>query len=139
MRHLLFIPVFLMFLLPNVSFGQDYDKKIIGTWEMTSTKFTYPDGGVMEETEFKYPAIRIYTKTYYSFGRQNNNGSLAAALGGKYSIKGNILTQERNYHVASSYVGKTTDYEIKIEGEKFSLKGVSPNKILIEEEYKRIE
>ncbi len=139
MRQLLLIPAFLMFVLANVSFGQDYDKKIIGSWEMTSTKFTYPDGSVMKETEFKYPAIRIYTKTYYSFGRQNNNGSLAAALGGKYSIKGNILTQERNYHVAPSYVGKSTDYEIKIEGEKLSLKGVSPNKILIEEEYKKIE
>ncbi len=106
---------------------------------MVSMKFTYPGGRVLEETEFKYPAIRIYTKTYYSFGRQNNNGTLGAALGGKYSIKGNILIQERNYHVASSYVGKSTDYEIKIEGEKLSLKGVSPNDILIEEEYKRIE
>ena len=128
-----------MFLLTNISFGQDYDKKIVGTWEMISMKFTYPDGRVAEETVFKYPAIRIYTKTYYSFGRQNNNGTLGAALGGRYSIKGNVLTMDRNYHVEPSYVGKSTDFEIKIEGDIFSSKGVSPNNITIEEVFKRIE
>lgn len=106
---------------------------------MTSMKFTYPDGSVMEETEFEYPAIRIYTKTYYSFGRQNNNGTLGAALGGKYSINKNTLTQGRNYHVAAAYVGKSTDYEMKIIDDKLFLKGTTPNNILIEELYKKIE
>lgn len=93
----------------------------------------------MEKTKSKYPAIRLYTKTYYSFGRANDNGTLGAALGGKYSIKGNTLTQERSYHVAQAYVGKSTDYQIKFDGDMLFMKGLTPNNISIEETYKKLE
>lgn len=138
MKQFLLISALILILFPKTSSCQNAEK-IIGEWQMVSMKFTYPDGSVIEKEDFKYPAIRIYTKSYYSFGRQNDNGTLGAALGGKYSIKGNVLTQERNYHISSAYVGKSTDYHIKIEGDKLFLKGVTPNDILIEEEYLKLD
>lgn len=138
MKQFLLISALIILLIPKNANCQNAEK-IIGEWQMVSMKFTYPNGKVMETNEFKYPAIRMYSKSYYSFGRQNDDGTLGAALGGKYSIKGNILTQERNYHVSSAYVGKSTDYEIEIKGDKLSLKGVTPNNITIEETYVKLE
>ncbi len=138
MKRFVFLLTMAITLSSTIGFSQNSDK-IIGSWEMISTKFTYSDSSVREKKEFKYPAIRIYTKTYYSFGYQDENGQLSAAVGGKYSVEGNTLISERNYHVSPSYVGTSTKFEIDFEGDKLIIKGVLPNKIKMEEVYKRVE
>jgi len=138
MKRFVFLLTMAITLSATIGFSQNSDK-IIGSWEMISTKYTYPDSSVREKKEFKYPAIRIYTKTYYSFGYQDENGQLSAAVGGKYSVKGNTLISERNYHVEPTYVGTSTKFEIDFEGDKLIIKGVLPNNIKMEEVYKRVE
>jgi hypothetical protein len=138
MNRFVFLLTMAITLSATIGFSQNSDK-IIGAWEMISTKYTYPDSSVREKKEFKYPAIRIYTKTYYSFGYQDENGRLSAAVGGKYSVEGKTLICERNYHVEPSYVGTSTKFEIDFEGDKLIIKGVLPNKIKMEEVYKRVE
>jgi len=138
MKRLLFLLVAATALTTTLANAQ-ISKQIIGTWQMISTKFTYPDASVMEKNAFKFPAVRIFTKTYYSFGYQNIDGSLGTAVGGKYSIVGDSLFAGRNYHIMPSYAGTTTSFKIKIESNKLYIQGILPNKIVIEEVYSRIE
>src|SRR5687767_9023671 len=88
-------------------------KKLIGSWQMVSMKFTYPNGRVVERKEFKTPSLKMYNELHYSFGRQNDNtGDIDDAGGGKYKVVGDTLISIPDYHTVPSFIGKPTKFHI---------------------------
>ena len=114
--------------------------QLVGSWQMVSMKYTYPDGRVMERKDFKYPALKMYNEhAFYSFGRQKNSGEIDDAGGGKYQLVGDTLISIPEYHTVSSFVGKPTKFHVKFEKDKFYQTGVLLNEIKIEEVYVRLK
>jgi len=126
-------------LTSTICFGQ-LSNQIMGSWTIVSLKYTYPNGSMFEKHEFKYPTLKIFTKAYYSYGNiYNDQGTLNAAGGGRYSIVGDTLTEKISYCLNPDFMGKESRFQIRIENNKLFESGTLPIGLKIEEEYKRIE
>jgi hypothetical protein len=70
-------------LSPICSGGGSADRGSLleGTWRLTSSRFVYPSGDDIRQTDFPKPALRIQTAHYYAFGRQGSDGRLEGAGG----------------------------------------------------------
>lgn len=121
--------------------GLEQTNKLVGTWKMTSLRYTYPNGEVFYLKNIDYPDIKIFDKYYYLFGRQNwKSQRLGAAGGGKYYLQGDsMLITVPDFHSVDELVGKQVKYKVVLENETYFQKGLLPNKVVIEEWYERIK
>ncbi len=90
-----------------------------GAWEMTYSKYIYPDT-TYETTQFAIPNVKLLTKKHYAFGRQLAEGKISGG-GGEYSYEGDTFTSYPKYHSNPFMVGNTIVFNSKIEGDLWTI------------------
>jgi hypothetical protein len=111
-----------------------------GAWEITYSKYVYPDT-TYENTQFTNPPIKLLTKKHYAFGSQAGENKISGG-GGEYLYEGDTFTSFPKYHTAPGMVGNKIDFNSKIDGDLWTLKWVYKNDTLqvdLTEIWKRIE
>lgn len=90
-----------------------------GAWEMTHSKYVYPDTTV-ESAQITNHNVKLLTQKHYAFGRQTGVNTIAGG-GGEYSFKGDIFTSYPKYHTGLSMVGDSLVMKSKIEGDLWTI------------------
>ena len=89
-----------------------------GAWEITYTKYVYPDT-TNENTNFANPNVKLLTKKHYAFGRQAGK-NLITGGGGEYTFNDDVFKSFPKYHSAIS-VGDSLVMKSKIEGDLWTI------------------
>lgn len=140
-KQICYAIVFLM-LGPTCVLSQNSDE-IQGAWEIVYSEYVYTAvNDTLIGAEFEYPSVKLLTKNHFAFGRRTTNGESISAGGGKYSYGGETYTEHIKYHTHSPAVGTSVEFKSKLEGNKWTIKGVIPGDdgdIKLKEIWKRIE
>ena len=95
------------------------DYPLLGAWEITYSKYVYPDT-TFETTKFADPELKLLTKKHFAFGNQSGKNMVWGG-GGEYFHDGDRYTEYIKYHGYSSFVGQTVNFKSKIEGDLWTL------------------
>jgi len=122
---------------------QEEKKSLEGAWELIYSEYVYTAvNDTLIGAEFEYPPVKLLTKNHVAFGRRKPNDESISAGGGKYSYDGETYTFHIKYHTHTPAVGTKVEFKSKLEGDKWTIKGVIPGvdgDILLKEIWKRIE
>jgi hypothetical protein len=138
-KPMIFVIAFLM--LGTTSVLSQNSTELQGAWEITYQQFVTSDT-TMERTQFTNPTVKILSKEHFSFGSFSDDGETLSGGGGKYSYDGKIYIEHVKYHGYALVVGKSIEFKSKIEGDKWTIKGVVPGvdgDIKLKEIWKRID
>jgi hypothetical protein len=110
---------------------------IQGAWEMVYQKFTSPDTSIINN--FHRPQIKIFSKSYFSFGSQENDGCQAG--GGRYTLEGNKYIESIIYFTESSYVDRKLTFTLEFKNDTLYQYGVidSVSKITVLDKFVRAD
>ena len=136
MRHsYLLIIVLFSFLLMFCSQQKPFIK---GTWKLVYAEWVSPDTAMTRNlSNYSNPRMKIFTNSYFAFGSQNVNGSIAAG-GGEYTLTGDTLTEHVKYHTVESLVNQSFTYKVWIQNDTLYQKGKIQNYNCLEK-YIRVE
>lgn len=95
------------------------EKPYEGAWEITYSKYVYPDT-TYETTQFANPTVKLLTKKHYAFGRQSGE-NLITGGGGEYIFKDDVFKSFPKYHTGSFLVGDSIIMKSKIEGDLWTI------------------
>jgi len=116
---------------------------LVGAWEIQSSEYVYTAyNDTLIGAEFVNPSVKILTKKHFAFGHLIDDGESISAGGGEYTYKGETYTEHIKYHSHSPAAGTSVEFKSKLEGDKWTIKGVIPGEdgdILLKEIWKRIE
>jgi hypothetical protein len=116
------------------------DYPLLGAWEITYSKYVYPDT-TFETTKFADPELKLLTKKHFAFGIQSGTDKIVGG-GGEYTYDGNIYTEYVKYHTWSSFfAGKSVEFNSTLKGDLWTISGVFKNdtiQINATETWKRI-
>jgi hypothetical protein len=93
---------------------------IQGAWEMVYQNFSSPDTTIVNS--FHRPQIKLFSKSYFSFGSQENEGCQAG--GGKYTLEGNKYVESIIYFTESSYVDRKLTFSMEFKNDTLYQYGV---------------
>ena len=100
-----------------------------GAWELTYTKYVYPDT-TYETTQFANPDVKLLTKRHFAFGLQSGADKIVGG-GGEYTYDGNIYTEFVKYHTwFSFFVGKSIEFKSTLKGDLWTISGIFKNDTL---------
>jgi len=140
MKKLIFIAsVFL--LLGTTSLLSQNSDELQGAWEIIYTEYAFPDTTTIT-TQFDNPTVKLLTKKHFAFGNLASDGESVRGGGGTYSFDGKTYIEHVKYHRYTPLIGKSIELESKLEGDKWTIKGVVPGdngEIHLKEIWKRIE
>ncbi len=91
----------------------------VGAWEVTYTKYVYPDSTI-ETTQFANPQVKLLTKKHYAFGYQAGENNILGG-GGEYTFDGDIYTDYPKYHYFPGAAGNKYVMKSKIEGDLWTI------------------
>ena len=113
---------------------------IQGAWKIVYQKFTNPDTiAVYTSKDFPNPQIKIFTKSYFSYGFKDSDGD--GYGGGRYTLNGDKYIETASYSVNTGFINKPITYTIKLIGDTLIFTGYldSENKEQLLEKYIRLE
>jgi hypothetical protein len=113
------------------------DNKLVGTWKRVSAKFDGKDSALPEgHTQLKH-----VTPTQFTWLVYGEDGKVAAALGGTYTLKGDeyVETPEYGMEGYEQLKGKPQVFKWKLEGNKWYHNGKLSTGLTIEEVWERVE
>ena len=106
--------VAVLFIACNNQDKKGSDNPYVGAWELTYTKYVFPDS-IAETSQFAYPTVKLMTNKHYAFGRQDGLNKIKGG-GGEYSIKGDVVITYPKYH-SSINAGDSLVLKSKLEGD----------------------
>ena len=118
----------------DVARGQNCD--VEGSWEVSSVRFTDPDGTVRDVTVGRPPGLKILSPTHWAFVELRADSTVSAG-GGRYEVDGDRYTEWVDYHGGKSYIGKRIDFECRVEEDRWYQDGMLPDGTKLEEVYRR--
>jgi hypothetical protein len=118
-------------------FCQKQSYNIQGAWKLVYQKITTPDTCIVYT--FNKPQIKLFTKSYFSFGYQDSTEAISG--GGKYTLDGKKSVESILYFVDPSYINKKITYTVEIKGDTLYQSGMvdSARNMFFSEKYIRLE
>jgi hypothetical protein len=114
------------------------ETKLIGTWKLVSAKY----GG----REFKFPEgttmVKHVTPAQFMWASYDNDGKVARAAGGQYTLKGEVYEETPEYGISDDFdviKGKAQTFKWKVDGNKWFHSGKLSNGLTIDEVWERVE
>jgi hypothetical protein len=113
------------------------DNKLVGTWKRVSAKFDGKDNPLPAG----YTQLKHVTPTQFMWAIYGEDGKLASALGGTYTLKGGeyVETPEYGMEGFDELKGKPQEFKWKVEGNKWYHSGKLSTGLTIEEVWERVE
>jgi hypothetical protein len=109
----------------------------VGTWKMVSQTGTDPDGKAITTDLKKVTQYKIITPTHWMFVSYDSDSLKGGADGGEYTLNGSKYVE-----ILKDENGVTTDFTVKVEGDKFYQDGaiIYPDgkKFVLHEVYQRV-
>jgi hypothetical protein len=141
-KTIIFILAFaaILIIACNNSENDEKENPYEGAWEVTYSKWIYPDTTI-ETTKFVNPEVKILTEKHFAFGLQSGKNKIDGG-GGEYTYDADTYTELIKYHFVSDFIGKSVVFKSKIEGEMWTLSTVYKSDSLDvdgTETWKRIE
>lgn len=117
---------------------QEQKPFIQGAWKMVHNEIRTPDTTfVVDVSQYKNSEIKIYTDSYFAFGRQRADSSVMAG-GGKYTLVGDSTTEYIKFHTNKAAVNQTYSYRVWLQNDTLCQQGKFQNVELLEK-YIRLE
>lgn len=90
-----------------------------GAWEVTYTKYVYPDTTI-ETTQFDNQNVKLLTKKHFAFGYQAEGNNILGG-GGEYTYDGDTYTEHIKYHFYPGMQGNLVEMKSMIEGDLWTI------------------
>jgi hypothetical protein len=118
-------------------FCQERSSNIQGAWQLVYQKLTTPDTSIINT--FDNPQIKIFSKSYFSFGYQESTGPFAG--GGKYTLDGKKYVESIIYFPNLSYINKKLTFTVEIKNDTLYQSGIvdSTANMSVHEKYVRLD
>lgn len=119
--------------------------KLVGTWELVSTKWTAPDGSTGgrtwgEDPQDKGRSLKILNATHFTVITHGRDGTFSHANGGPYSIEGDTYTERVTTSSNPEWIGWENSTKYKLQGDIWTIHYVNPyNKVNVEETWRRVK
>jgi hypothetical protein len=114
------------------------DNPLVGTWRVVSAKY---DGKDVNRAA-GYTHLKHVTPAQFMWAIYDGEGKVEAALGGRYTLKGNEYVEVPEYGmggVLDQLKGKPQAFTWKVEGNKWHHTGKLSSGLTIEEVWERVE
>lgn len=110
--------------------------KLVGTWKLVSAKW----GGRKVKIRERITALKHVTPTHFMWVRFDKDGKVLVALGGSYTMKGEVYQEVPEYGtVGKELMGKVQSFTWKLEGNKWYHNGKLSTGLTAEEVWERVE
>jgi hypothetical protein len=110
-------------LLAGPALGQE-PTPLQGDWERIFMRITLPDTTIERTFEDGERSIKILTATRFAYGVQSEDGNVASAGGGRYSLARDNYIETFEYNSSAFLVGRVITFESRREGELWHISGV---------------
>ena len=147
MKNLVVVVLMLAFVLtscspqkPQTEETTEPANELAGVWEMSYSKYVYPDTTIITSGSAN-ASIKILTSTHFAFGFQDTDSTILAG-GGTYQYEGETYSEIIEYHTVTELVGKTIDFNIRLEEDKWYHSGtliLDGEEVTMEETWERVE
>ena len=109
---------------------------VVGTWRLVSAK----ENGKAIDVPAGTTILKHCTPTDFIFVYYNQQGLITVAGGGRYSLTGNHYAETVEYGYGEGmapYIGKTQDFNLRIDGQRWYHSGTETNGNTVEEIWER--
>ena len=99
--------------------------RLIGTWELVSTRITRDDNTIMNGTAPEFRALKILNGTHFSVVTRRGDQFLRAAAG-RYTLAGDTYTELVDLVSGAQFTpGVAYTYRVSLEGDTWTIDGGS--------------
>ena len=99
------------------------DTRLVGTWELVSTRVTRDHSVVLEGTPPEFRSLKILNNTHYSVLTRRGDQFLRAGAG-RYTLAGNSYTETVDLASTTPFTpGAAYTFQIRLEGDTWTMDG----------------
>lgn len=115
---------FVLLLICDPSFGQDANP-LVGAWELIYGKYSVPgEPSVTERNQPDRPfQLKVFSPGHFAYVMQDEGGAFSGASAGSYRIEGDLYIETHDWQPDPKYVGATSTYRFRIEGDTLYMSG----------------
>ncbi len=109
-----------------------------GSWALQSAVYTKADGTVLKLSDQDLKAVKVLSKSHFSFVTVHKDGSFSSALTGTYQLQGDSYHETPQTGSVASMLNKTYEFKAKVQGDLWHHSGMEDG-MHIEEVWKRLD
>ena len=123
----------------DATFANSASTRLIGTWELVSTRITRGDSTVMNGTAPEFRSLKILNGTHFSVVTRRGDQFLRAAAG-RYTLSGDTYTELVDLVSAAQFTpGVAYTYRITVDGDTWTIDGGSgATQLKLQEVWRRV-
>ena len=90
---------------------------LLGSWEMTSGRWTFPDGSVRTADSTQLRSLKVVGPARFVFITSRPDGEFVRSAGGRYTISGNTYSEHVDHSSSADMRNETYTFTWRVDGD----------------------